>query len=54
MHAIKNGFIDVASFLVQEGADPSAFDSSKNSVCHYAAGLLIAVDSFHLGSLWVA
>eukprot|EP01105_Mastigella_eilhardi_P011727 TRINITY_DN2693_c0_g2_i10.p1 TRINITY_DN2693_c0_g2~~TRINITY_DN2693_c0_g2_i10.p1 ORF type:complete len:1603 (-),score=344.20 TRINITY_DN2693_c0_g2_i10:1449-6257(-) len=37
MHAVKNGNAEAASYLIHRGADPSAIDTSKNSVCHYAA-----------------
>eukprot|EP01105_Mastigella_eilhardi_P025706 TRINITY_DN707_c0_g1_i5.p1 TRINITY_DN707_c0_g1~~TRINITY_DN707_c0_g1_i5.p1 ORF type:complete len:2532 (-),score=631.38 TRINITY_DN707_c0_g1_i5:1348-8943(-) len=37
MLAVKNGNVEATSYLIHRGANVSAVDSSKNSVCHYAA-----------------
>jgi ankyrin repeat protein len=37
MMAVRNGNIDVASYLLMHGADYNGIDSSKNTCVHYAA-----------------
>ena len=37
IHAVLNGHAHVASYLLSEGANPNAADSSGNTCLHYAA-----------------
>ncbi len=37
IHAILNGHAHVTSYLLREGANPDAADSSGNTCVHYAA-----------------
>ena len=38
IHAVQNGFANVASYLLSLGANPNQADSSGNTPIHYAAG----------------
>ncbi|GLD95842.1 hypothetical protein PINS_up004520 [Pythium insidiosum] len=36
--AVKNGHTHIAAYLINKGANVNAYDTSENSVAHYAAG----------------